>query len=204
MKGFLRRDLYFLSINGKFYFCFMGVMAILAAFTDFGASFLYLYATIFCASSIMGLFSYDEANHWGAYAAAVPDGRRAQVDARYLAGVLVTGIAMAVMLLISLLTREAGSWALVLLYGGVAFIYLAVVCPLEYRFGVRSRLLMIILIAALAGAFGAVGGAVMISGGPDADKFPMLPGALFLIAVGLAGLVISRQISLGIVRRKEY
>lgn len=204
MKGFLRRDLYLLAINGKFYLCFMGVFAILALFTDFSMSFLYLYATIFCASSIMGLFSYDEANHWGAYAAAVPHGRRAQVDARYLAGVLVTGIAMAVMLLISLLTREAGSWALVLLYGGMGLVYLTFMCPLEYYFGVRSRLAMIILIAVLAGAFGVAGSIGIISGGIDSDKSPMVMVALPLIAVGLVGLVISRQISLGIVRRKEY
>jgi len=204
MKGFLRRDLYFLALNGKFYLCFMGIMAILAAFTDFSASFLYLYATIFCSSSVIGLFNYDEANHWGAYAAAVPNGRRAQVDARYLVGLLVTAVAMAVMLLVSLLSSEVGGWAMVLLYGGVGLVYLVVVCPLQYHFGARSRLVMIILIAALAGAFGVVGSAAIISGGMDSDKSPLLPWALFLVAVGLVGLVVSRQISLRIVAKKEY
>jgi len=204
MKGFLKRDLYFLAINGRFYFCFMGVMALLAAFTDFQMSFLYLYATIFCASSVITLFSYDEANHWGAYAAAVPNGRRAQVDARYLVGLTVTGVAVAVMLLVSLLSEEAGGWALVLLYGGVGLVYLALVCPLQYYFGVRSRMVMIILIAAVAGSLGALGGASILAGGVDSDKSPMVMIALPLIAVGLVGLIVSYRISLSIVRRKEY
>ncbi len=204
MKGFLRRDLYFLAINGKFYLCFMGVMTILAVFTDFSASFLYLYAVVFCASSLIGLFNYDDANHWSAYAAAVPGGRRAQVDARYLVGLLATGAAVAVMLLVSLLSREEGGWAMVLLYGGMGLVYLAFIDPLEYYFGVRSRLVMIILIAALAGVFGAMGAVGIISGGVDADKSPRLAVALPLIAVGLVGLVVSRQISLRIVAKKEY
>jgi len=204
MKGFLKRDLYFLAINGKFYLCFMGVFTILTLFTDFSASFLYLYAMIFCASSVIGLFNYDEANHWSAYAAAVPNGRRAQVDARYLVGLLVTGVSMAVMLLLSLLGKEEGGWALALLYGGMGLVYLTFMCPLEYHFGARSRLAMIILIAVLAGAFGAAGSIGIISSGIDADKSSMVVAAIPLIAVGLVGLVISRQISLRIVAKKEY
>lgn len=204
MKGFLKRDLYFLAINGKFYLCFIGVMAILALFTDFKMSFLYLYAAIFCASSVISLFNYDEANHWSAYAAAVPDGRRVQVTARYLVALAVDGVAVAVMLLVSLLGKERGGWALALLYGGLGLVYLAVACPLQYRFGIRSRLAMIILIAALAGVFGAVGSIGILSGGIDSDKSPMVAVALPLIAVGLVGLVISYRVSVGIVARKEY
>ncbi len=204
MKGFLRRDLYFLTLNGKFYLGFMGVMAILAIFTDFKVSFLYLYATIFCASSIIGLFNYDDANHWNAYAAAVPHGRRSQVDARYLVGLLAIGVSVAGMLLVSLLSQEEGGWALALVYGGTGLVYLTVVCPLQYRFGSRSRLVMIILIAALTGAFGAVGSVgIIIAGGLDADKSPMAMVALPLIAVGLVMLVVSHRISVGIVAKKE-
>ena len=204
MKGFLRRDLYLLAINVRFYLCFMGVMAILAVFTDFSASFFYLYAMILCASSVISLFNYDETNHWGGYAAAVPDGRRAQVDARYLVGLTVAGTSMVVMLVVALLSREAGSWALVLLYGGTGMLYLSIVCPLQYYFGSRGRLVMIILIAAGAGFAGAVSSIGIISGGIDSDKSPMAIIGLPLIAVGLVGLAISRRISLHIVAKKEY
>lgn len=204
MKGFLKRDLYLLALNGKFYLCFMGIFAILGIFTDFSMSFLYLYAVIFCASSVIGLFNYDEANHWGAYAAAVPDGRRAQVDARYLAALTVTGAAVVIMLLISLLSREAGGWAMALLYGGMGLVYLAITCPVQYRFGSHGRLVMIILIAALAGAFGVAGSIGILSGGIDSDKSPMVMIALPLIAAGAVGMAISRRISLHIVAKKEY
>lgn len=203
MKGFLKRDLYFLAINGKFYLCFLAVMAVLAFFTDFSAGFLYLYAMIFCVSDVVSLFGYDEANHWGGYAAAVPQGRRAQVDARYLAGLVVTGVSAAVMLPASLPDRQAGGWALALLYGGLGLVYLAILCPLQYYFGNRSRLVLIILIAAVAGTFGAMGGIGMISGGVRSGQSPMA-AALPLIAVGVIGLAVSRQISLRIVEKKEY
>jgi len=203
MKGFFKRDVYFLMINGKFYFCFMAAMAILAVFTDFSSSFLYLYATIFCASSVVTLFNYDEANHWTAYAASVPNGRRAQVDARYLVGLLVSAVAAALMLLVSLFSKEEGGWVMALLYGGMGLVYLAVACPLQYHFGARSRMVMIILIAALAGLFGALGGAGIIAGTASGGR-SLLAVALPLAALSLAALFISHRISLHIVGRKEY
>ena len=89
MSGFLKRDLSLQAVNAKFYLCFVLAFAGLAVFTDFAASFASLYLVIFAGTSIMSLFSYDEANHWEAYAASAPNGRRATVDARYLLAALI-------------------------------------------------------------------------------------------------------------------
>ncbi len=203
MKGFFKRDLSLLLLNAKFYLCFLGVFAILTLFTDFDLSFLFLYVIIFSASCVLTLFSYDEANHWGAYAAAVPDGRRAQVAARYLMALLVLGAATALMLLLSLFSRGTWSNALTLLYAGLGLVSLAVICPLQYHFGNRSRLVMLIAIAVLAGSAGATGGAALIIGGPGSDKSFLTLAALPLIALGLVGMVLSYRISLKIEADKD-
>lgn len=202
MKGFFKRDLCLLLLNAKFYLCFLGVFAILTLFTDFDLSFLFLYVMIFSASCVLTLFSYDEANHWGAYAAAVPNGRRAQVAARYLMGLAVLGAATALMLLLSLFSRGTWSNALTLLYAGLGLVYMALICPLQYRFGVRSRLIMIIAIAILAGGAGATGGvALAINTGSDRSFLAL--AALPLIAVGLVAMFLSYRISLKIETDKD-
>lgn len=202
MKGFLKRDFFLLLGSGKFYLCFIGVMVILTAFTDLDVSFLFLYVTIFGASSAMSLFNYDEINHWGAYAAALPKGRAAQVSARYLICLGVMLASGAIMVAVALFAKGEEQLVMAACCAILGFFYVAFFCPIQYRFGNRARLVMLIFIAAVAG------GAAFILGfeGPEtaAIESAVAPALPFLLLGGGVVLAGSYALSRHIVAEKEF
>lgn len=202
MKGFLKRDYYLLSGNLRFYVLFMAAFALLAVFTDFSISFFSLYMVIFGMSSILGLFSYDEFNHWTAYGAAVPAGRMAMVDARYLLALLVAAGMAAMQILLGLLGGEKGVITMTAIYSGVFLLYAAIALPVSYYFGgTKARTVMIVVIGLMAGGVGVGGSILSISGVHGNLCLP--PVTLLLPLLGLAALALSRRVSLGIMAKKE-
>ncbi len=202
MKGFLKQDLYHLALNTRFYLFFLAVMVIMVAATDMDASFLHFYLTIFSASALLSLFNYDAANHWESYAAAVPGGRKAQVDGRYVLALLVWVMLTALVLALSFLPDpegENGGWLAAVVMGAVLLLYVDLAFPLNYRFGPRSRVIFIVIIAFAGGLLG-----VVMAGGEDFAIFtdPVAP-TLILLAVGLALMPVSYAFSRVIVARKE-
>lgn len=202
MTGFLKRDFYLISGNLRFYLLFMACFAILAFFTDFSTSFFALYVVIFGMSSLLGLFSYDDYNHWTAYGSTAPSGRTAMVDARYLLTLLVAAGMAAVQILLGLLGREEGVFPMTAIYSGVFLLYASLALPVSYRFGgTKSRTIMVVLVALLAGAVGIGGSILNISSVTRGLRLP--PVTLLLPLAGLATLAFSHRISLGIMGRKE-
>lgn len=202
MTGFLKRDLSLQAVNAKFYLCFVLAFLIISVFSDYAASFATLYLVIFSATSIMSLFSYDEANHWEAYAAAVPNGRKSMVDARYLLAVGIGAVVFLFQLLVGVLTRS-GQMSSALLYAGVLLLYAAVILPVSYRFGgTRGRVAMIVVVAAFSAlvAMGATSLQIFSIGDPLA-LLPALP--VLAPLAGLAVLTLSWRLSRRIMERKE-
>lgn len=202
MKGLLKRDLYLISGNLRFYICFIAVIGILTAFTDMNSSFLGLYVVIFAMSTVTGLFSYDEFNHWTAYAAVVPGGRKKMVDARYLLLLLTVAVVLAIQVLVGLLGREKGVLTMAALYGGMLLIYAAVTMPINYHFGgTRARMAMIVVVAVLAAVMAMCGTFLGISHGIGRVFLPT--EILALPAIGAVALLVSYRVSLGIMSKKE-
>ncbi len=205
MKGFIRQDLCHLALNMKFYLVFFLCMCLLVAFfSDSNASFLYLYIVIFSASALLSLFSYDEANHWQAYAATVSNGRRAQVDGRYLVGILLCLAIPILTLVLMLLSKHTGYWSMPIALAAILLLYIDIMFPLSYRFGSRNRLILLIILAAIAGGMGVGGSILVLSSGSDYGMSAFNAGAIFLCAIGLVGLVISHRISVSIMEKKEF
>lgn len=203
MIGFLKRDWYLLSTNLRFCFVFLLAFAGLAAFTDFNASFASLYLILFSATSIMGLFNYDDFNHWEAYAAATPNGRRTMVDARYLLAAAVGVVVAAFQLLLGFL--DGTPHTLALIYGGVFFLYAAIILPVSYRFGgTKSRVVMIGVIAGLS-VLVALGGTLLsledLPLSHLVQSLALLP--LFVPVLGAAALALSWRVSRAIMAKKE-
>lgn len=203
MMGFFRRDLSLQRVNGGFYLCFVLAFALLSIFSDFSAGFVSLYLVIFSGSSIMSLFSYDEINHWEAYAAAVPNGRRAIVDARYVMALLLAGVVFLLQTMVGVLQR-ANLLGIASVYAGALLFYAAVVLPIFYRFGgTRSRVIIIVVIALFSilvafctSALQSVSGDILQ---PGWDRFL----SVLAPVAGLALLAISHRISRAIMARKE-
>ena len=84
MKGFLKRDWLLLRVALPFYILFILFVSLLGVVGKMSLSFCNTYLIMFSAMCIMNLFSYDDANHWTGYAAAMPSGRQTMVDARYV------------------------------------------------------------------------------------------------------------------------
>ncbi len=204
MKGFLRQDLYHLALNTRFYLFFLAAMVVMVALTDMDASFLHFYLTIFSASALLSLFNYAAANHWQSYAAAVPGGRKAQVDGRYVLALLAWAAVTALVLAVSFLSGPEemnGGWLAAIVMGAILLLYVDLAFPLNYRFGPRSRVVFIVIIAAAAGLLGVVmangdGGDVVVFSDPVAPT-------LLLLAMGLGLMPVSYAISRVIVARKE-
>ena len=200
MKGFLKRDWALLSINLWFYLLFILMMCGLSMYAKLTSGFASLYLVIFSAISIMNLFAYDEANRWMGYAVAAPNGRRVMVDARYFLALCIGAVIMVIEFIMGRPGRE--STTLALMCGGVFFLYTAIVLPVFYRFGsVKSRIVLIIIMAAFGAAAGVMGSMLTKEVVQD-DRFPGMPQ--LTLTLGVIALLISWPISRAIVRNKEF
>ncbi len=198
----MKQDLYHLALNTRFYLCFLAVMVVIAAATDMNVSFLTFYLMIFSATALLSLYSYDVANDWESYAAAVPGGRKAQVDGRYVLALLVWVMLTALVLALSLLPDsdgEKGGWQTAVVMGAIMLLYVDLVFPLNYRFGPRSRVVLIVIIGVAAGLMG-----VVMADGENFAVFsdPTAP-TLLLLAAGFALMPASYAVSRVIVARRE-
>lgn len=204
MRGFFKRDLFLQASNAGFYLVFLAAMSLMTFFAEMNVSFLFLYAMIFSASALASLFSYDEINSWQAYAAAAPSGRKAQVTGRYALALALSAIVTAIILAGTLLGKAPENWSIALMCTGMLLIYVDVMFPLSYRFGTKSRLAMIILLALVAGVMGIGGSMLVLSGGLDKELSSLGGAAGLLVVVGLVGMAVSYSISLAIMKRKEF
>lgn len=202
MNGFLKRDFYLISASIRIYLLFIAVFGILVVFTDMSSGFVMLYVAIFAMSSMTGLFNYDEFNHWTAYAATVPNGRRDMVKARYTLLLLITAGVTVIQFLVGTLAKEAGSLRSAALYSGMILIYAAISMPVSYYFGgTKARMVTVVLVAFIAGAAAIFGTLLSIS--TQFGRVALPPEFLFLPLVGLGLVAVSYRVSLGVMAKKE-
>lgn len=209
MKGFLKRDCCLILPNLRFYLVFLAIICAASLFADGVVSMLALYLTIFGLSGVLGVFSYDEANGWGAYAAAVPNGRRAMVDARYLFATSLALLLTLATVLVSLVgSGGLGLWS-VGFYGGSILLSLSVLMPLTYYFGgIKARVITLVVVMGIAGGISAG----IISGGQADLAMGRLRGdvrsfftalSLGLLLLGLGLMAASWRISRRIMAKRE-
>ena len=196
MKGFLRRDWMLICINLKFYLLLVFAFSLLSIFTDFSVSYTSTYLMLFSSISIMNLFSYDEANGWEGYAAALPRARKAMVNARYALTILMgVGIMLFQFVLIQLSWMRPAALTIPPIYGGAFLCYIAIILPVFYRFGsVKSRMVLIFILAVLVCIMVVVSSVLTTQG-----EMPQ-----FFLPLGIVGMLISWSISHAIVREKEF
>ena len=215
MKGFFKRDLLLTLPNARFYLLFLAVMAAVSVVASHFQSFLSFYVAIFAMSTLLGLFAYDDQNHWQGYAAATAGGRRAMVCGRYLlclaAVVLVTGT----MVVLGLIGRQENNLSSGLLCGAQLCFYRAVAMPLSYRFGTgKSRLILLIALGATMGLVGLTAQGleealewadrVTVAGITLPQGMSLFTMSLWILGVALALLALSWPVSLWVMEKKEF
>ena len=214
MKGFFKRDLCLLRLGLWFYSVLIGGMLVVSGvFSRAGVlNYMVYFLMILGVEIFRSLFTYDAMNGWRAYAAAVPGGRRAMADARYvlaLASALVLAVVMGLMTLLQ--RKSLPLWAAGF-YGSAYLFTLSVTLPVGYRWDLRGRWVYVILSFVMIGVLGGIFTGVLDSaradlarGGLGADVggfFTCLSLAMPLLGIG--GMCLSWRISRKIVSRKEF
>ena len=182
MTGFLKRDLY-LSIP---FFRLYGVFLVLALFLTarsglLGRTYL-LYIMVLGTVGVQNLFNFDMINAWRSYAAAVPGGRRALVDAHYLTALGLAGAQALIEFFIGWRLGWTG-----LLHTGFFLLILALMLPAACRFGPRQASVAVLLVLGLA-VIGAVAAVAWQDLALGCDKSRLL--AVLGYALPPAGLVL--------------
>ena len=210
MMGLVKKDFYLAAGLARSYLIVAAIFLVLSLAGIYEFSFLSSFMSLLCIMLPVNVFSYDEQAKWDKYAAALPGGRRAVVQARYVFTLIVSAGAVvlggAVGAAACLLDPTAGEtlWEMVLSTaagGGVGIPLNAVMLPLMFKFGVqKGRLYLALVLAILFGAF--LGGVAALASAVQEPSVLILPLAA-IPAAGLLALVPSYFLSLRIFRKKD-
>ncbi len=210
MMGLVKKDFYLAAGLARSYLIVAAIFLVLSLAGIYEFSFLSSFMSLLCIMLPVNVFSYDEQAKWNKYAAALPGGRRAVVQARYVFTLIVSAGAVvlggAVGAAACLLDPTAGEtlWEMVLSTaagGSVGILLNAVMLPLMFKFGVqKGRLYLALVLAILFGAF--LGGVAALASAVQEPSVLILPLAA-IPAAGLLALVPSYFLSLRIFRKKD-
>ena len=210
MMGLVKKDFYLAAGLARSYLIVAAIFLVLSLAGIYEFSFLSSFMSLLCIMLPVNVFSYDEQAKWDKYAAALPGGRRAVVQARYVFTLIVSAGAVvlggAVGAAACLLDPTAGEtlWEMVLSTaagGSVGILLNAVMLPLMFKFGVqKGRLYLALVLAILFGAF--LGGVAALASAVQEPSALILPLAA-IPAAGLLALVPSYLLSLRVFRKKD-
>ena len=210
MMGLVKKDFYLAAGLARSYLIVAAIFLVLSLAGIYEFSFLSSFMSLLCIMLPVNVFSYDEQAKWDKYAAALPGGRRAVVQARYVFTLIVSAGAVvlggAVGAAACLLDPTAGEtlWEMVLSTaagGSVGILLNAVMLTLMFKFGVqKGRLYLALVLAILFGAF--LGGVAALASAVQEPSALILPLAA-IPAAGLLALVPSYLLSLRVFRKKD-
>ena len=210
MMGLVKKDFYLAAGLARSYLIVAAIFLVLSLAGIYEFSFLSSFMSLLCILLVVNVFSYDEQAKWDKYAAALPGGRRAVVQARYVftlivsAGAVVLGGAVGAAACLLDPTTGEMLWEMVLSTaagGSVGILLNAVMLPLMFKFGVqKGRLYLALVLAILFGAF--LGGVAALASAVQEPSVLILPLAA-IPAAGLLALVPSYFLSLRIFRKKD-
>ena len=210
MMGLVKKDFYLAAGLARSYLIVAAIFLVLSLAGIYEFSFLSSFMSLLCIMLPVNVFSYDEQAKWDKYAAALPGGRRAVVQARYVftlivsAGAVVLGGAVGAAACPLDPTTGEMLWEMVLSTaagGSVGILLNAVMLPLMFKFGVqKGRLYLALVLAILFGAF--LGGVAALASAVQEPSVLILPLAA-IPAAGLLALVPSYFLSLRIFRKKD-
>lgn len=209
MIGLIKKDLLMMKQNVKFMLIVFVVFAGLTIVNESNMIFMFPVMAVIVSIST---FSYDAYNKWDAYAAALPDGRRNVVRAKYISTCITVIISFLISMITLYIIAQCGlpcdlSSATKELTGGLLACLLIVVIafPMLYQFGVeKGRIALFVVSFGVAGISALIVkfGNIRISGGV-VDFFEQYYMVVLPIIACLL-LLISYQISKRVYSNKEF
>ena len=156
--------------------------------------------------------SYDEAGQWYRYAFSLPIPRRTLVLSKYVLGFLVSlgGLVVSAIGNIIILALTNGenaleSWLTIIGFLELGVIFLSIIIPILFKYGVEKGRLFIVIIAVIPSLLVAGLGSTLKTSGTLMPSAELLQAILYSSPLfTLAIFLISFRISVGICRKKEY
>jgi len=157
MLGLIKKDFLLIKANVKSMAVIFLVYLILAFQGLFDAAFI---VPLIGIMLFISTFSYDDYNHWNAYAVTLPDGRKNVVRAKYIASIILTVVLAIVCLVIEIgisylktnlinLDESISSLMGTMLSSVIIITFLY---PIVFKFGaVKGRIILFTVVFGIAG-----------------------------------------------------
>lgn len=217
MKGLLKKDLLLLKNQQRFFLLilFMSVGMLLAGVNSlFVINYITLIITMFTLSSI----SYDEFDNGYAFLFTLPITRNQYAAEKYVFGFVTGGSACIIVTVIALIMNfvrgGAGTLELLitaLLYLFMSLLFMAVVVPVQLKFGTeKGRIVLIFIIGIIFAA-----GFIVVKAAKTFQldlstvvaaltSFAAGPVIIVLLLISLAAVFGSYLISVNIMKKKQF
>ena len=211
MKGLLLKDFCILKKQMKLmvvFVIFYAIWAVAAKMPTMMGTMVILLSIMMPISSM----SYDEAGQWYRYAFSLPIPRRTLVLSKYVLGFLVSlgGLVVSAIGNIIILALTNGenaweSWLTIIGFLELGVIFLSIIIPILFKYGVEKGRLLIVVIAVVPSLLVALLGSTLKTSGTLMPSAELLQAILYSSPLfTLAIFLISFRISVGICRKKEY
>ena len=211
MKGLLLKDFCILKKQMKLmvvFVIFYAIWAVAAKMPTMMGTMVILLSIMMPISSM----SYDEAGQWYRYAFSLPIPRRTLVLSKYVLGFLVSlgGLVVSAIGNIIILALTNGenaleSWLTIIGFLELGVIFLSIIIPILFKYGVEKGRLFIVVIAVIPSLLVALLGSTLKTSGTLMPSAELLQAILYSSPLfTLAIFLISFRISVGIYRKKEY
>ena len=211
MKGLLLKDFCILKKQIKLmvvFVIFYAIWAVAAKMPTMMGTMVILLSIMMPISSM----SYDEAGQWYRYAFSLPIPRRTLVLSKYVLGFLVSlgGLVVSAIGNIIILALTNGenaleSWLTIIGFLELGVIFLSIIIPILFKYGVEKGRLLIVVIAVIPSLLVALLGSTLKTSGTLMPSAELLQAILYSSPLfTLAIFLISFRISVGICRKKEY
>lgn len=206
MKGLIIKDLLALKKQGKL---FLGLFA-----------FYFIYAialknismlsmiTVLCVMLPMTTMAYDERSKWDKYALSMPISRKTIVLSKYLfsilldvLGVLIVAVTSTIIVYFSNEMEILEALFMAVLFGAISLLFLSVMLPILFKYGVEKARLLIIVIILIPVLFGALIPRLGLKP-PSEEMFKL--GANLSPVILIAILFLSIKLSINIFNKKEF
>lgn len=206
MKGILYKDFLVLKKQGVIILGCLLLYGIIALFGGNDSS-IFSFAVVFLGTMLpVTALAYDEQAKWDKYALSMPVSRTEMVVSKYLLCLIVFAVAGILNLGVELIQKkgiidmDAVLVSLAVLSLGI--LYVSVMLPLLFRFGVEKGRLMILLVVFVpAGIFMLLDWAGVSVPKSNTEMTVLLK---ILPVVALAALILSVLVSVAIYQKKEF
>lgn len=211
MKGLLLKDFCILKKQMKLmvvFVIFYAIWAVAAKMPTMMGTMVILLSIMMPISSM----SYDEAGQWYRYAFSLPIPRRTLVLSKYvlgflvsLGGLVVSAIGNIIVLSLTNWENALESWLTIIGFLELGVIFLSIIIPILFKYGVEKGRLFIVVIAVIPSLLVALLGSTLKTSGTLMPSAELLQAILYSSPLfTLAIFLISFRISVGICRKKEY